>query len=76
VSSRLVGSGTRGATLEASKLAASRPALGLAALTPRLFSVFILCSAAAAAWDRRASALGGRERERDACDGLPAATAP
>jgi hypothetical protein len=37
VSSRLGGSGTRGAVLDASNWAASRPELGLEALTPRLF---------------------------------------
>jgi hypothetical protein len=38
VSSRLVGSGAGGALFDASKRAASRPELGLAAVTPRLFS--------------------------------------
>jgi len=37
VSSRLLGSGAIGAVLDASNWAASRPDLGLAALTPRVF---------------------------------------
>jgi len=59
VVSRLVGSTARGAVFDASRRAASRPELGLAALTPRLFAAFILSSAAAAAWDRRVSAVCG-----------------
>lgn len=56
MSSRLVGSGTGGALLDASKRAASRPDLGLAAVTPRLFSFEV------GAFQRTRSSVGMRGR--------------
>lgn len=55
--------------MDASKRAASCPEFGLAALTPRLLSAFILRSAAAAASDLRDSAFCGGCEGR--CWGLP-----
>jgi len=64
VSSRLVGSGAMGADLDASNRAASRPELGLAVLTPRLFSFWSRHDVRVASSGRTDGRTGGGTRER------------
>jgi len=64
VSSRLLGSGTIGAVLDASNWAASRPELGLAALTPRLFSFWSFANVRVASSGQDQDRTVGKEGDR------------